>query len=553
MIEGQTVRVGRSSDDLPLTDYTVSRRHAEISPQGRGWYLTDLKSSNGTYVNGSRLERPVRLKHGDQIRLGSTLMVWDGSMDRPLEGQAETTTIATNLVDLEVGDRRSDAAIIGSVVAGDDSMILASPAAAEAVRTWRVVSALLEAVGTVESPHQLVERVIDLVFEKVPVDRGFILMKEEHGGKFETEVVRCPPDCKDKIRASRTIVDHVITNREGILCSNAMSDARFRGGEGGSVAAMGLQSVICVPMIARDQVLGVIYMDCAMAKHVYTEEQLRLVASIGQMAALAIEDARLVKERMRTERLAATGETVAAVSHYIKNILQGMKGGSDVVALGLRNSDLSVVQQGWQIVDRNLDKIYSLAMDMLAFAKRREPKLDPIQLKSLMADVLKLVQRRADEKGVLLKSELSDLMPPILIDEHGIRQAVMNIIVNAIDAVPQATGVVRVQATYDPKGQAAAITVEDNGPGIPEEIREKVFDAFYSTKGQGGTGLGLAVAKKIVDEHGGVIELKSKAGQGTLIRVVLPATPKGPAEGGAHVPVAPDDTHGPGAHGAGGS
>jgi two-component system, NtrC family, sensor kinase len=546
-VEGKTLLLGRSGPDMNLSDYTVSRRHAEVRPSGRGWCLDDLKSSNGTYLNGKHLEGPSRLKHGDLIRMGSTVLIWDGSADQLLGGDENTTTVAADIVDLDTGGHRFDASIIGSVAANDDSMILATPAAAEAVRSWRVVSSLLQAVAAVDSPHQLVQRVIDLVFEEVPADRGFILMKDEKSGKFETEAVRQPPDPKDKIRASRTIIDHVISNREGILCSNAMSDARFAGGAtSDSIHAMGLQSVICVPMIAREEVLGVIYVDCAMAKHVYTEEQLRLVASIAQMSALAIEDARLVKERVRTERLAAAGETVAALSHYIKNILQGMKGGSDVVTLGLRGGNLNTVEQGWQIVDRNLDKIYSLTMNMLAFAKRREPRLAPVQLRSLVQDVLKLVQRRADDKGVQLNNELSDTMPPVVVDENGIHQVIMNIVVNAIDAVEKTTGVVNVKADFDPVLQAAVLTVGDNGPGIPEDAREKVFDAFYSTKGHGGTGLGLAVAKKIVDEHLGKIEITSVVDHGTLIRVILPADPKKRLHSdGTHGPAMPGDTHGP--------
>lgn len=537
-VEGKTIVLGRASDDVPLSDYTVSRRHAELRPMRRGWAIADMRSSNGTYLNGARLEHAMRLKHGDLIRMGSTVMIWDGSADRVPEPTAATTTIAAGLVDLDAQDRRADASIIGSVTANDDSMILATPAAAEAVRSWRVVSSLLQAASAADSPHALIGRVLDIVFDEVPVDRGFVLMKDEKTGKYEVEVARRPQDSEDKIVASRTIVDHVITNREGILCSNALSDARFSGGDlGDSIHAMGLQSVICAPMIAREEVLGVIYVDCAMSKHVYTEEQLRLVASIAQMAALAIEDARLVKERVRNERLTATGETVAALSHAIKNILQGMKGGSDVVSLGLRGKDIAAVEQGWQVVERNLDKIYSLTMNMLAFSKRREPRLAPIQLKSLVEDVLKLVQGRAKDKGVLLRSELSDLMPPVHIDENGIHQAVLNIVANAIDAVPRTTGVVSVKADYDAAGQVAVLTVGDNGPGIPDEIKDKVFDAFYSTKGHGGTGLGLAVAKKIVDEHYGRIELSSKVGQGTILRVVLPANPKRHLDS--------DETHGP--------
>lgn len=534
--EGGSAVLGRSSPDVSLTDFTVSRRHAELKPSGRGWMIEDLKSANGTYLNGKRLERPTRLKHGDQIRMGGTLMIWDSSDELGLEPR-EAAAIVGDLVDLDAGPGRLDASIIGSVGAADDSMILATPAAAEAVRSWRVMSALLDAVGAVLTPHQLVERTMDLVFQEVPADRGFILMKDARSKKFDAEVVRWSDETRDKIRASKAIVDHVISNREGILCSNAMSDARFKGQAAAEVSKIGLQSVICVPLVTREEVLGVIYVDCAMSRHIYTEEQLRLVAAIGQMAGLAIEDARLVNERVRTERLAAAGETVAALSHYIKNILQGLMGGSEVLEMGLRGQNISTVEQGWQVVRRNMDKVHALTMNMLAFAKQREPRLEPVQLNFLVEDCIRLATRRAEDKGVILKHEFGEPMPAIPLDENGIHQVVLNIINNAVDAVAKSTGIVTVKTAFDPAADSAAITVGDNGPGIPKEKQDRIFDAFYSTKGHGGTGLGLAVAKKIVDEHMGTINVNSVAGQGTVIRVTLPANPKkGVDSAGTHGP-----------------
>lgn len=534
--EGEMVLLGRASEALPLTDFTVSRRHAELRPTGRGWTLDDLKSANGTYLNGRRLERPMRLKHGDQIRMGATLMVWDAAEE--LDAEHGAATPASSLVDLDTAER-TPASIIGSVGGGDDSMILASPAAAEAVRSWRVMSALLDAVGAILSPQQLCERVMDLIFEEVPADRGFVLLRDPKHGKYEAEVVRWQDDARDRIRASKAIVDHVVSTREGVLCSNAMNDARFaRPGAGGGSQEIGLRSVICVPLVSRKEILGVLYVDCAMGRHIYTEEQLRLVAAIGQMAGLAIEDARLVNERMRTERLAAAGETVAALSHYIKNILQGMMGGSDVVEMGLRGQSLATVDQGWQVVQRNLDKIFSLTMNMLAYAKKREPRLDPVQVNDVVADVIKLVQRRADDKGVTVRSNPGAHMPAIMMDEDGVHQVVLNIVVNAIDAVPKLSGMVTVSTSYDAAADEATITIGDNGPGITAELRDRIFEVFYSTKGHGGTGLGLAVAKKIVDEHRGRIQVDSITGEGTLIRIHLPANPKKLYDSSA--------THGPG-------
>lgn len=536
--DNEPVVLGRASEAIPLTDYTVSRRHAEVRPVAGGWHIVDLSSANGTYLNGQRVERDTRLKHGDQIRLGGTLLVWAGKDDKVQESGRGGHLMASDLVDLDVGGKRIDAAIIGSIASNDDSMILASPVAAEAVRAWRVMSSLLEAVGVVPSPGELLERVMDILFEEVPADQGFILMRDEETGSFEPSVVRHRGESKARIRTSQTIVDHVIEQREGVLCSNAMSDERFGGKRrDGSIQAMGLQSVICVPILSRDAAMGVIHLDCSMSTHIYTEEQLRLVTAIGRMAALAVENARLVSERMRTERLAATGETVAALSHYIKNLVQGMMSGSDVVELGLQKQVMGSVDQGWQIVRRNLDKIMSLTLNMLAYAKTREPRLETVQLNAIVGEVLDLVGRRADDKGALVLSELEDRIPAIPLDRDGIHQVALNIISNAIDAVPKSTGVVNVKTSYDADRAQVVLTVGDNGPGIPQALQERVFDAFYSTKGHGGTGLGLAVAHKIVEEHFGSISIKSIPSEGTLIRIMLPAMLDGGVDSAA--------THGP--------
>ncbi len=535
--KGGGLLLGRANEEMPLTDFTVSRRHAEVRQSGRGWLIEDLRSANGTYLNGKRLERPTRLKDGDQVRMGGTLLVWDGSEDKSL-GTLEGRPIIGDLVDLDLGDHRPGASIIGAVGGGEDSMILASPAAAEAVRSWRVMLGLLDAVGAILSPHQLVERVVDLVFEEVPADRVIVLLRDEKTGKFDRQVVKQKDPAQAKVRPNKAILSHVIERHEGVLCSDSTKDPRFVGAAPvDAPGGIGLQSIVCVPLLAREQVLGVIYVDCAMARHIFTEEQLRLVAAIGQMAGLAIEDVRLVDERMRTERLAATGETVAALSHYIKNILQGMRGGSDVVEMGIRGESWATVDQGWQVVQRNLEKIYSLSLNMLAYAKRRTPRLGPVQLNAVVEEVLKLVQRRAGDRGVQLRCELGDMMPAVLMDEDGIHQVALNIVTNAIDAAPKTTGVVNVKSALEPTGTHVLLVVGDNGPGIPEDVQARMFEAFWSTKGHGGTGLGLAVAKKIVDEHLGRIEVKSVQGEGTLVRVTLPVAGARPIDSAA--------THGP--------
>jgi len=126
----------------------------------------------------------------------------------------------------------------------------------------------------------------------------------------------------------------VLKTREGVLCANAMTDDRFSGdSKQDSVHRLGLKSILCVPILVREEIVGLFHLDCSMSRHTYTQEQLRLVVAVGRLAGMAIENLRLQESRVQTERLAAAGETVAYLSHHIRNILQGMQGGADVVEL----------------------------------------------------------------------------------------------------------------------------------------------------------------------------------------------------------------------------
>lgn len=517
--------LGRESDQIPLTDRTISRRHAELRPENGFWMIRDLQSANGTYVNGVRVEKPVRLKHGDQIKVGSTLIVYGG------EDSAEKlsgTHISRDLVDLDASSKNLDSAILSSISASDESVIIAAPEMAEGARAWRVMYELSEVIGAVISPDQLLERVMDIIFEQVQVDRAFILMREPPDDDLIPYVVRYrhhPKGDSDRITTSRRIINMVVDKKEGVLCTNAMTDNRFTSEEKeGSITDFGLVSVICAPILVRDELLGVIHVDSSVSTHVYTQEQLRLITAIGHMTGLAIQNARLVQSRMQTAKLAAMGETVAFLSHSIKNILQGLRNGSDLVEAGLQKQQLAMVSQGWGIAERNLDKIMHLTMNMLAFSKPREPRIEQAQLNTVVADAVSLAQRKADEKSVVLMTDYDESFPAVPIDVDGIHQVVLNLVINAVDAVPVEKGLVNVATRFDADMGQAIIDVSDNGPGIDPAISAKLFEPFHSTKGQAGTGLGLAVAKKIVEEHHGRISVESKPREGTIMHVVLPVT-----------------------------
>ncbi|MCH8854068.1 MAG: ATP-binding protein, partial [Planctomycetes bacterium] len=302
-----------------------------------------------------------------------------------------------------------------------------------------------------------------------------------------------------------------------------MGDQRFTSdNQEDSIYRYGLTSVICVPIIAHRQVHGVIHLDSSMSEHTYSTEQLRLANAIGHMTGMALENAKLVRSRMQNERLAATGETVAFLSHHIKNVLQGLRSGGDVLELGLKNKSFKTIEQGWQILDRSLEKVFNLTTNMLTFSTDREPNMVVAQVNLIVQEAVDLAQRHADNRQVVLLTEFEEI-PAILIDVDGIHQAVLNLVNNAIEAAPQDTGLVNVKTRYDAEQEIVEVTVQDNGPGIDPEQAEEVFRPFQSTKGQGGTGLGLAAAKKIVDEHQGRIEFEHLESGGTAFRIQIPA------------------------------
>lgn len=517
--------IGRSSEQIQLSDDSASRRHAEIRPDNGSWLLVDLHSSNGTYLNGQRILGPTLLKHGDQIRVGSTLMVF-GGQDVP---DAPTRTLINHdLVDFHELDGDSDqidASILSSVNASAESVILQPPETADAVAAWNIVSYLVETIGTTDTVEAFLVRVADVVFQHLIVDRMILLTAAEDGAKLTPVVVRTrqpDPSRRTPVVASRTIIRHVLKTREGVLCANAMSDERFTGENSqDSIHRLGLRSVICVPIVSRDAVHGVFHLDCSMSHHTYTQEQLRLAVAIGRLTGLAIENARLLEARMRTERLAATGETVAYLSHHIRNILQGLQGGAEVVELGMKRKSMDIAESGWALVRRNLDRTLHLAMNMLTFSKERQPRIEPTQLNRIIADVIALVQNRADEQGVVILQELDEL-PEVAIDAEGMHQVILNILLNALDAVGYEGGRITIGSHVESPGDRLAVTIGDSGPGIPPEELGRIFDVFHSSKGHAGTGLGLAAARKIVTELGGEIAVTSEPGEGTVFSVAVP-------------------------------
>ncbi len=232
---------------------------------------------------------------------------------------------------------------------------------------------------------------------------------------------------------------------------------------------------------------------------------------------------RLEQERLEAERLAAVGQTVAGLAHTIKNLLMGLEGGMYMVDTGIRRGDADRLVNGWQILQRNFEKTTVLVKDFLSFAKGRLPELAPTDPNILARNIVELYHDAATKQGVELVLEASPEVPEAMLDPRGMETCLTNLVSNGIDAVTnlgQPGGRVKVRTREE--GDDLVFEVADNGCGIDEEVKAKVFTTFFTTKGGKGTGLGLLTTRKIVQEHGGKMEIESLPGQGSTFRIRLP-------------------------------
>jgi signal transduction histidine kinase len=241
----------------------------------------------------------------------------------------------------------------------------------------------------------------------------------------------------------------------------------------------------------------------------------------------------LVRDKTRklieAERLAAVGQTVAGLSHAIKNITGGLKGGTFVLEKGIELGDQKYLMQGWEMVKGNVDKITHLSLDLLNYAKDTDLNIQTGDPNQPAREVVDLMRPRAREHGIGLRSDFAQNLGTCHFDPDLIYRGLLNLVTNAIEACindgADSRGRRVTVRTKKPRGWAVEYQVLDNGCGMNAEVKKNIFKRFFSTKGSEGTGIGLMITKKIVDEHNGVIEVESEAGAGSKFILKLPEKP----------------------------
>ncbi len=389
------------------------------------------------------------------------------------------------------------------------------------------LAALIQVGKTMSSNLDLdavLETVMEVTTETMRVEAASLILIDEESDDLVFHVA-CGQKAASvkpiRMKKGVGIVGWVIENNQPLMVNDVSKDPRFYVNVDES-SGFNTSAILCVPLATNTKLWGAFEVLNKLDDSDFSKHDLELCEAIAGQAAIAIENAVLHKDMLKQERLATVGQTVAELAHCIKNVLNAVKGGSYIVNLGLKKEKTEQIAKGWEIVSRNNAFLQELVMNMLTYSKERVPSYEPCMLNDLVSSLCESVAAKAGETAVEVTWVTDPDVKESEVDPVGIKRALLNLISNAVDACAERENARVEVSTMPVEDGKVCIKVSDNGEGISERDCARIFKMFYSSKGSKGTGLGLAVTRKIIEEHGGDISVASIVGQGTTFTIVLP-------------------------------
>lgn len=372
---------------------------------------------------------------------------------------------------------------------------------------------------TSENTEDVLTAAMKTIAERLEADHGCIVLKDDKGEPVGTVSICCDEQSEPQMKASNAVIDKVMESAVGIIVENAMQSPEF--GTEPHFQRFNINSVICVPIKTADSMVGVIYADSRSGK--WDNSHLELLEFIGRYIGVALNNICLQKKMRENTRLLATGTAALKLSHSVKNILQMIGGAAEIVDFGLRTNQIHRVKRSWDILKPNLERMRKYTLEMLDYSKDRPIKPGACDFNRVIQSAIESLKSQLKQKASKLNIRIDQKIPTIELDSERLHEMALNIILNAIDIVDEQVGIVSIETRYRPKQQEILFAVTDNGPGISEEMKEKIFTPFESKKSKFGTGLGMPIAKQVIDQHSGRIEIDTEIGRGTTFNVYLPA------------------------------
>ncbi|HSP07411.1 MAG TPA: ATP-binding protein, partial [Acidobacteriota bacterium] len=531
---------------------SISRQHVRIDVTGERVVLSDLQSSNGTFVNGTRIDTSI-LKHGDILRCGDITFSF-----------REQLTI---LQEINSGVRMGFHELLINEKGRFSTSALKIKQKDLQQRTKDKLQILLEVSEMLSSPEEidiLLQKIVDFLFVIMDVDRAAILMVNEESGLLESKIQRSAVEVREgETIYSRSIVNYVLQKSVSVISSDTREDPRFV--TTGSILRQSIRSSICVPLKTRDKVIGVVYVDNVTIPMRFVGEDLEFLSVFGNQAAVAIENSKLYRkieedarnretelrrlvdertlelslEKERAEKVMILAEEanrtksqfLANMSHELRTPLNAIIGYSEMLQeeiLDLGHDDLIPDLKRIQTAGRHLLALINDILDLSKIeAGRMELFLETFNMPFLLEEVVTTVRPLMKKNNNTMEYKFGENLGSMYADMTRIRQVLFNLLSNASKFTKDGIVTLTVDRTPVNGADWMVFRVSDSGIGMTAEQLGKLFQAFSQAdptiaRRYGGTGLGLVISLRFCQMMGGDIDVDSEPGKGTTFTVKIP-------------------------------
>lgn len=307
-----------------------------------------------------------------------------------------------------------------------------------------------------------------------------------------------------------------------------------RGTDPALSALKAMEAEACIPLINKGSLIGFCNLGRGTKLKMSSSEDIHLLTTLGQNAAIALDNALLYEDLKRSQKLIQRAdrlrslETIAGgFAHEIRNPLTSIK--TFIELAPIRRDDPHFMDEFSSVVKDDVSRIERLIHEILGYARYMEPKFGEDNINDIVMACVLFIQVKAEQQGITISHDLADNLPRMLLDRQQMKQVLLNLFLNAMDAITTTKGRISVttRSLNKPNGDLwVQIKVADTGSGISSDDLDHIFDPFFTTKHQSeeheGTGLGLVIVHQIIQQHGGQVEVESQVGRGTTFIISLP-------------------------------
>ncbi len=424
----------------------------------------------------------------------------------------------------------------------------------------RTLTALKARIGTVIEVRELARLVLDTFHETRRVTHASLyLLSEDRPGFWLLDSRGPSPAPFLDAAMARPLISAAMGGQKAVLLENlerrlaelrgALERPEGRRGRDESkrlsdlmAALKQMNAGICVPIMGGDRIIGFLNLWDERVPEAYASDEIALILEISERVATVVENSKLYERMKERDRLAALGEMAAGLAHEIRNPLGAIKGAAQFLAPENQPQENA---EFLGVIVEEVDRLNTVVSQFLDYSRPLKQNFAPTDLADVVNRTAKLLANDIPE-GIELKLEISERLPRVQADAEQLKQVLINLLQNAVQAMPHG-GAIAVAARcpdesapwrFTATPDVVELRVRDTGHGVAEEARQHIFVPFYTTK-EKGTGLGLAICQRIVKNHGGSISVTSKVGEGAEFVIRLPAIPD--ARGQARPPLTPPE------------